>query len=263
MTSFQWNYKISGAPGNTPLLFLHGFMGSLWDWQDIISRLDQNFFCLAVDLPGHGETRVHGDNRLFEIEQTAIGIIDLLADLQLEKTNLIGYSMGGRLALYLAVNFRNRFTRVVVESASPGLDSQQERRARKLKDQQLAATLGSNNFHNFIENWYRQQLFQSLRSHPKFPELLERRYQNNPEGLANSLRFLGTGSQPSLWSRLRDIDLSVLILVGEKDKKFRKIALRMSELIPRSEIQIVNKCGHNLHFENHIAFIRHLQKFLA
>jgi 2-succinyl-6-hydroxy-2,4-cyclohexadiene-1-carboxylate synthase len=263
MTGFQWNYKISGSASNTPLLFLHGFMGSLWDWQDVITKLNCKYLCLAVDLPGHGETEVFGDNRLFEIEQTAIGIIDLLADLQLAKTNLIGYSMGGRLALYLAVHFPDRFRRVILESASPGLDTYRERRARQSKDQKLASKLVGGDFHQFVKNWYSQTLFQSLRLHPKFPELLERRYRNNPEGLVNSLRFLGTGSQPSLWSQLRNVDLPVLILAGEKDDKFRKIAFRMSQLLPKGEIQILKKCGHNLHFENHTAFVRHIQEFLA
>jgi len=176
---------------------------------------------------------------------------------------LIGYSLGGRLALYLTLHFSQYFHKVVLESASAGLRTDAERSDRLAKDQQLAARLENEEFRQFLENWYQQPIFDSLRSHPDFPELLEQRLNNSPYQLAKSLRNLSTGMQPSLWEDLHKIEIPLLLLAGELDPKFVKINQQMEQLTKCSQLQIAPNCGHNIHFENTELFVEKIQAFFS
>jgi 2-succinyl-6-hydroxy-2,4-cyclohexadiene-1-carboxylate synthase len=248
--NYRFNYSLIAKRNQQTILFLHGFTGNCQDFSGIISLLSKNYCCLAVDLPGHGKTKVTGDETCYNMSNTAIALIKLLDDLEIEKCCLFGYSMGGRLALYMTLHFPDRFDRTVLESASPGLKAQQERSHRLQADLELAQKLENSNIKDFLLNWYDRPLFQSLKNSPKFDRLLETRLANSPIELAKSLRNMGTGNQPSLWEKLPHNQIPLLLLAGEYDDKFKIINTEMANLCPAASLQIVPKTGHNIHFEN-------------
>ncbi|MEG3842793.1 2-succinyl-6-hydroxy-2,4-cyclohexadiene-1-carboxylate synthase, partial [Microcoleus sp. herbarium14] len=221
----------------------------------------QSYCCLAVDLPGHGKTRVSGDESCYNMTNTAQGLIHLLDDLQIDKCLLLGYSMGGRLALYMILHFPDRFEKVVLESASPGLKTEKDRSHRIQYDSHIAQQLENSNFKEFLLSWYDRPLFQSLKKSPNFDRLIETRLANNPLELAKSLRNMGTGNQPSLWEKLAQNQIPLLLLAGEYDDKFITINTEIASLCPAASLEIVPKAGHNIHFENTDKFVAVVRQF--
>lgn len=267
-------YYAEGDPSYPAILFLHGFMGDCHEFKQAIAGLSKRFYCVAIDLMGHGQTcfikqfspnavMVDQQDYYYTIQANADLVIRFLDFLRLDYCFLIGYSLGGRLALYLTLHFSQYFHKVVLESASAGLRTDAERSDRLAKDQQLAARLENEDFRQFLENWYQQPIFDSLRSHPDFPELLEQRLNNSPYQLAKSLRNLSTGMQPSLWEDLHKIEIPLLLLAGELDPKFVKINQQMEQLTKCSQLQIAPNCGHNIHFENTELFVEKIQAFFS
>jgi len=274
-----FSYRLDGDSSNPVILFLHGFMGDRYEFQSAIANLSQQFYCVAIDLPSHGQTDLtnqgtdqftyqdscYSQNSCYTIEFTARLIVKFLELLHIERCFLVGYSMGGRVALYLAINFPKYFRKVVLESTSAGLRTDIERSDRLAKDRQLAdklENLEAGDFRLFLENWYQQKIFGNLRSHSNFPQLLVQRLQNSPIELAKSLRYLGTGRQPSLWEKLPETEISLLLLVGELDAKFVQINQQMAQLSKFLQLEIIPNCGHNIHFENPDIFIEKVQTFL-
>jgi 2-succinyl-6-hydroxy-2,4-cyclohexadiene-1-carboxylate synthase len=261
LKKYQFHYSLTGNKNQPLILLLHGFTCDSQDFSSIISLLSQSYCCLAVDLPGHGKTRVSGDETCYNISNTAQALINLLDDLQIDKCLLLGYSMGGRLALYMTLHFPDRFEKVVLESASPGLKTAKDRSHRLQSDSQLAQNLENSNFKEFLLSWYDRPLFQSLKKSPNFDRLIEARLANNAIELAKSLRNMGTGNQPSLWAQLAQNQIPLLLLVGEYDDKFTTINTEMANLCSAASLQIVPKSGHNIHFENIGQFVTVVREF--
>ena len=261
MVHFRWNYKISGSSQHPRILFLHGFMGSLQDWDSIINRLQNNYYCLAIDLPGHGRTR--NPETRYSFAEAGASLIDLLKDINFSPFSILGYSLGGRLALYIALRYPGLVSKVILESASPGLKSSRQRTIRKLQDETLAIKLVNSDFNQFLQEWYDQPLFNSLRQHRDFKKLLKERKMSNPEELAVSLTALSTGKQPSLWDLLSENKIAILLLAGELDLKFRGIARQMSRQCPTCKTKIIKNAGHNIHFEDPDEFTNICIEFLS
>jgi 2-succinyl-6-hydroxy-2,4-cyclohexadiene-1-carboxylate synthase len=277
--NYWFSYCLDGDPRYPAILFLHGFMGDRLEFQPAIANLSQQFYCVAIDLPSHGRTDLtnkctdqftyqdscYSQNSCYTIELTAKLIVEFLELLHIERCFLVGYSMGGRVALYLTINFPKYFCKVVLESASAGLLTASERSDRLAKDQQLAEDLellDHDEFRLFLENWYQQKIFGNLRSHSNFPQLLEHRLQNSPRELAKSLRYLSTGMQQSIWEDLPNNEIPLLLLVGGLDTKFVQINQLMAQASKFSQLEIISNCGHNIHFENPSLFVEKVQAFL-
>ncbi|MBW4503947.1 MAG: 2-succinyl-6-hydroxy-2,4-cyclohexadiene-1-carboxylate synthase [Scytonema hyalinum WJT4-NPBG1] len=265
LANYQFHYYFSGNPDKRLILFLHGFMGNSHEFDQAISLLSHEFYCLTVDLPGHGETKVLGGDECYTMPNTAHAIINLLDDLKITKCFLVGYSMGGRLALYLTLHFPERFSKVILESASPGLSTEAERVERVKRDEQIARKLersvNKNDFAVFLSNWYTQPIFGSIKNHSQFQHLIEVRLQNNPIELAKSLRLMGTGYQPSLWEKLKENTNPLLLLVGEDDEKFIDINQKIAKTW-KCQLKIVSYSGHNIHFVNTMVFVKSVREFL-
>ena len=260
-TNYHFHYTLTGNKNLPIILLLHGFTGDSQDFSSVISLLSKKYCCLAVDLPGHGQTRVSGDETCYNISNTAQALIHLLDDLQIDKCLLLGYSMGGRLALYMTLHFPERFEKVVLESASPGLKSEKDRSHRRQADSQTAQNLENSNIKDFILNWYDRPLFKSLKNSPNFDQLVESRLANNPLELAKSLRHMGTGNQPSVWEKLAQNQIPLLLLAGEDDRKFQDINAEIASLCPAATFKIIPKAGHNIHFENLDNFVAVVRQF--
>jgi 2-succinyl-6-hydroxy-2,4-cyclohexadiene-1-carboxylate synthase len=258
----QLHYQTSGNPEDLPVLFLHGFMGSGNDWNEVIQFLSPQYYCLAVDLPGHGETGLD-ENTDYSFEKTAIAVIQLIKQSDIKKCLLVGYSMGGRLALFLTLRYPQFFSKTVLESASPGLRTQQEREDRRIHDSQISEELKRGSFKSFLKKWYGQQVFQGLTKDKNFNRLISDRLQNDPKTLAQSLLFLGTGAQPSLWEELPQNNNPLLLLVGGNDTKFQSIADEMAKSNGLAQTKIIEGCGHNIHVQKSELFAQYIREFFA
>ena len=259
--NYQFHYSLFGNRNLPIILFLHGFLGDCNDFDRVISFLSDNFCCLTVDLPGHGKTIVTGENEYYNMQNTALGLIQLLNILNIDRCFLSGYSMGGRLALYLTINFPHKFTKVVLESASPGLKTQEEQLLRIARDRQIAEELETKDFRTFLNSWYDQPIFSYLKKHTDFDSIIEHRLENKPSELAKSLRNLSTGIQPSLWEKIKDNQIPLLLLVGEYDGKFKFINQELAALSKVSQLKIIRNSGHNIHWENVRDFTAEIGKF--
>ncbi|CAN5607999.1 2-succinyl-6-hydroxy-2,4-cyclohexadiene-1-carboxylate synthase [soil metagenome] len=238
-------------------------MGSSVDWRRVMAALEGRYRSIAVDLPGHGaSTGLPPD--AYTIEGTSRALLGLLDGLGVENPVIAGYSMGGRLALYLALRHPDRLSGIFLESASPGLESAEVRARRRRADEQKATRLESGDFREFLRYWYRQPLFASLaRDEGLLRKTIEDKLRNDPAELATSLRGMGAGSQPSLWGELPDLRVPALAVAGERDEKFVGVSRRMETLGPGMTTAIVPEAGHNVHVEALARYLRLLRNFLG
>lgn len=254
---------VAGDPRGPAIVFFHGFMGSRADWADALSALDGRLYCVAPDLPGHGASLKLAPE-MYTIEGAARATVDLLNHLGVERSVVAGYSMGGRLALYLALRHRERCAGLFLESASPGIEDATEREARRRSDEETAERLESGDFEDFLRGWYRQPLFATLaRNEGLLRKTVEARLRNAPEELARSLRGMGAGSQPSLWGELAGLEVPSLAVAGELDEKYVRISHLMASLSPRMRAAVVPGAGHNVHAEDRAAYLALLEGFLS
>jgi 2-succinyl-6-hydroxy-2,4-cyclohexadiene-1-carboxylate synthase len=257
------NYQVSGDRRSPTILFLHGFMGSSADWRGPIAALGYRYFCIAVDLPGHGASLGIPPDK-YTIEGATRTVIGILDELERVRTIIAGYSMGGRLALYLALRYPERCAGLFLESASPGLESAGERAARRAADESKAGRLESGDFEAFLQDWYRQPLFAYLtRDENLLRRSVEARRRNDPAELARSLRGMGTGSQPSLWGELEGLAVPALAVAGGLDEKYAGISSRMASINPRIESAIVPGAGHSVHAETPAGYTSLLVRFVG
>ena len=250
----------SGPQAAPVVLFLHGFMGSRRDWAPVTAEFVRTHRCIAVDLPGHGETGDPDEKSLWAPAGCIAALAGILA--AVGGGSVVGYSLGGRLALQLAAERPDLVARAVIVSASPGIPDEPARRARRDEDEHRARRLETLGLEPFLDDWYRQPLFTPLREHPCFPEVLQRRRRNEPRLLARSLREMGTGSQRSLWGDLPGLRLPLLFLAGERDAKFTTLAFDTVALCPKGEAVVLRGRGHALVEEDPEAVARETQGFL-
>lgn len=247
-----------------PLLLLHGFTGSSRNWEPLLPYLAPHRQVITLDLLGHGRTPAPPRANRYSMELVAADIIDLLDQLAIEQTDLMGYSMGGRLALYLAVQAPQRIRSLILESASPGLKDKDDQLARRQQDNALAGRIEKEGLEAFVDYWESLPLWASQAglSAEIRDELRQQRLQNDPVGLAHSLRGLGTGAQASQWGRLHRLPMPVLLLAGELDEKFVAINQEMAALIPKAQLAIVPGAGHAIHLERPLIFADLVLRFL-
>lgn len=245
------SYYVEARGDSEPLALLHGFTGSSANWANLIPPLTESYRILAIDILGHGRSDAPADPARYRMENVAGDIAAVLAKARAEAVHLLGYSMGGRLALYLALAYPTLVKSLILESASPGLESSEEREQRRRQDEQLAAWIEREGVEAFVQRWEQLPLFASQQNLPPSSRdnLRQQRRQNRVKGLANSLRGMGTGAQPSLWPRLAELAIPVLLLAGELDHKFVAIGQRMAKLIPSAQLIVVPKAGHTIHLE--------------
>lgn len=218
--------------GTDRMVFVHGFTQTGRSWLPVASAFARNHEVLLVDAPGHGgSSEVRADLRL-----TA----DLLGATTGEAT-YVGYSMGGRICLHLALTHPHLVKRLVLVSATAGIGDAAMRAERRDADDALAASIEAGGVHDFLQRWLSQPLFADT---PVSEAERTDRLRNTADGLASSLRMAGTGTQDPLWARLREITMPVLILAGERDTKFVDIGRQLAAGIPRSTFAMVPGAGH-------------------
>jgi 2-succinyl-6-hydroxy-2,4-cyclohexadiene-1-carboxylate synthase len=252
----------SGA--GRPLLLLHGFTGSAATWAPFLERLGPQFRTLAPDLIGHGRSDSPPDGERYAIERCVGDLLAILDMLEVERADVLGYSMGGRVALHLACAARGRVGALVLESSSPGIADAAERAARVAADEALAESIERDGLAAFVERWERLPLFASQSSlpHEARARLRAQRLRNDPRGLANSLRGMGAGSQEPLWEQLPALNIPTLLIAGELDAKYCALAGQMQALLPNARSAIVPGAGHAVHLEQPQLFMGNVLEFL-
>ena len=225
------------------LLLLHGFMGTGADWDGVRAHLGETVAeadVCAPDLPGHGLAV-----GLAPAAYTMDGAADrLVAGAGPGALVVAGYSMGGRLALHLALRHPGRVAALVLVSASPGLRTEAERDARRRLDAERAAALCSD-FAGFLDAWYRAPLWGGLGDVLR-ERLARRRLGNDPAELASSLDGMGTGAQPSHWSDLAALAPPTWALAGADDAKYVGVVRDMARLGRSVRAVVIPGAGHAL-----------------
>ena len=257
-----WQVASWGRPDRPALLLLHGFTGSHQSWEDLAPNWAEDFWVVAPDLPGHGATCTPAAPQDLSLAATADRLAALLDRLSIAKATVLGYSMGGRLALHAALNHPSRFSALILESASPGIRDVEERAARRERDNALADGIEARGLDWFIPYWANQPLFHGQSEAVREAENRVR-WTQSARGLAQSLRGAGTGQQESLWDELSTLHMPVLLITGDDDAKFTAAAKRMRERRPATSWVRVPHAGHTVHRDQPDQFREIVLHFLA
>ncbi|MDQ6672887.1 MAG: 2-succinyl-6-hydroxy-2,4-cyclohexadiene-1-carboxylate synthase [Chloroflexota bacterium] len=256
LNDLDFHVEIDG--NGPPLLLLHGFTGSVRAWDALRPAIRSFARLITIDLIGHGRSAVPDDPARYSLEWSTRDLAALLDGLELDVVDVLGYSMGGRVALQFAVDAPERVRTLILESASPGIEDDLQRRRRMDSDAALAERILADGIEAFVAEWERLPLLAPA-AHVSEVDRLQHtaeRLRNNPLGLANSLRGMGAGQQTPLWPALADLEPPVLLIVGERDPRYRHIAERMRALIPRCKVAVVASAGHTVHVDAPDTFVR-------
>ena len=261
----EWPVLTFGNPANPPVVMLHGFLGASADWTNIASALAEEHYVLCPDLPGHGANPLQ---ERVPFASVAAGLLACLDANGIESTALVGYSMGGRIALHFALEHPHRVSRLVLESASPGIDDEHTRESRSHHDDLLASELMTLEDRESVEAWLRQwysaPLWGSLHKQAGLVDaLVAERAGANPQSLAHAMSSYSVGRQPSLWPALPYLVMPTLLITGEHDHKYVEIAERMTQANPALATMALTDCGHNVHLESPGAYTTVLKSFLS
>ncbi|MCG1009412.1 2-succinyl-6-hydroxy-2,4-cyclohexadiene-1-carboxylate synthase [Salinicoccus sp. ID82-1] len=245
----RFNYHYSDNGKERTILLLHGFISDMESMAHVSVAAGPYFNVLKIDLPGFGGTRSVGID--YTMDTIGDGIQAILDALSIPKVNIMGYSMGGRVALSFIVNHPESVERAILESSSPGIASSSDRESRLLTDRRRADRINGD-YGSFIDEWETLPLFNSQKqlSDTLHAEQRANRLAQIPKEVADSLLKYGTGVQPAYWDRLPDINMPVLLVVGERDEKFRAINATMADRLPDARFEIIEGAGHNVHMES-------------
>jgi 2-succinyl-6-hydroxy-2,4-cyclohexadiene-1-carboxylate synthase len=259
------DFHIEDQGSGTPLVLLHGFTGSLASWSPVSRDLARLHRVIAIDIIGHGASSAPEDPSRYHFEHALHDLAQVITQLGIARAAWLGYSMGGRLALGMAVNHPDLVSALILESATAGIQDEHERHERAEADLVLAQRIEEIGVEAFVDEWEGLPIWESQRALPVDVLRLQReiRLRNRAIGLANSLRGMGQGAQPSYWDRLSEIDVAVLLLAGAHDRKFVGIAGQMGIRIADATLSIVPEAGHAVHLERPDEFLSDVREFLA
>ncbi len=258
-------YGVRVTGDGPPLVLLHGFTGGSSTWRPHLARLARSRRVIVPDLLGHGATPSPADPERYGIEHAVPDVLALLDRLDATTFALLGYSMGGRLALHIALAVPDRVQALMLESASPGIREAGERAARAREDEALASSIERQGVEAFVARWQALPIFASQENLPAAVRdcLRAQRLANSPTGLANSLRGMGAGVVPPVWERLVELHMPVLLIAGALDEKYAAIARAMAQRVSRSVLATTAEAGHAVHLEQPDVFDETVMRFLV
>lgn len=254
---YDLGVDVRNVGGCQRLALVHGFTQSAAAWGAFVDSLGGSVETVAVDAPGHGKSSA--------VQADLVQGADMMAEAVANAgsggpASWIGYSMGARYALHVALGHAEVVEKLLVVSATAGIDDPAEREARKRSDADIALRIERDGVESFLDWWLAQPLFATLA-----PDAanLQARLGSSPAGLASSLRLAGTGTQQPLWDRLGDLDMPVLVVAGETDTKYLDLAHRLVESIgANAELAVIPRAGHACHLECPDLFVRLVEGWL-
>ena len=259
-------YETRGDASNEPLVLLHGFTGTHRTWDGLGERLGRGRFLILPDLPGHGGSGVSSSRSEMGVGATSDALAEVVAqESGGRKAGVLGYSLGGRVALDLACKHQELLSCLILEGASPGIEAEDVRAARRVKDDALADEIDRRGLEWFVDHWQETPLFATQKDLPRaaFEAVRRDRLSNSADGLAMSLRAAGIGAMVPLWDKIGGLKIPVLLVVGKKDRRYAEIAEAMRERIPGSAVAEVDGAGHCAHLERPKEFAALTERFLA
>ncbi len=257
----RWEVRARGT--GAPLLLLHGFTGRGTAWGAHAAAFARSFHVITVDLPGHGRSGTGAPARM-TIERTADDLAAILRQTGTAPAHVLGYSLGARIALRLAVAHPDAVRRLVLESPSAGLATEDERATRRAADDALATGIERDGIATFVAAWERQPVFASHASLPptRAARLRAMRLSNRPDGLAASLRGAGQGVMEPLFDRLASVRAQALVIAGNLDARGEPRARQVADGIPGARLEVIANAGHTPHEEQPRVFRRLALDFL-
>ena len=246
-----------------PVTLLHGFTQSGRSWRELIAKMPGGVMWIVPDLRGHGETQVW-KGAACTMDACTQDLVKLWDSLGVEKTHLVGYSMGGRLALHVATKVPERLLSLVTIGAHAGLE-ESAREGRRRGDEALADRIEKEGVESFVGYWGALPLFAGLeRRGPNYvAEVRAERLRNHAAGLACSLRGMGAGVMEPLWEGLAHLTVPCTFVAGQLDHGYVASARRLAGATPNGRYEIVPRAGHTVHQERPDAFARVLASHLA
>lgn len=239
------SYFCRGSLENPPLVFLHGFLGCKEDFVPLVSKLETNYYCICLDLPGHGSSVMQ--------ENALESIVSTLSHLNITSTDFVGYSMGGRICLELYQKYPTLYKKMIILSSHPGLKNQEEKDARWQEDLKWVDLLENRSLDEFLNAWYEQPLFAHFKKTGLFANVLKRRQKQNPNGLAEMLKTFSLAKQDHI------IPPSALFLYGEEDLKYETL---YRTLLKENQVKRISKSEHPVHLQNPEECATMVQEFL-
>ncbi|MFL5673529.1 MAG: 2-succinyl-6-hydroxy-2,4-cyclohexadiene-1-carboxylate synthase [Chloroflexota bacterium] len=258
----RWEVRTRGT--GTPLLLFHGFTGRGTAWGAHAAALARDHRVVVVDLPGHGRSATPRDPRRASVERSADDLATILDRLSAAPADVLGYSLGARIALRLAVAHSDHVRRLVLESPSAGIADPVARAERAAADEARATRLERDGIEAFVLEWEREPVFAShaVMDPARRARLRAGRLRNTPEGLAASLRGAGQGGMEPLHDALPDIHARTLLIAGALDRAGCARASEIAACIPRARLAIIENAGHTPHLEAPKTFRRLVTDFL-
>ncbi len=258
-------FETNGERERPGVVLLHGFTGSLTNWGELLGSLSEDYFVVTPDLPGHGRSGESTEAEEMSLEATCDGLVNILDELGVRKVALLGYSLGGRVALTFGCTHQDRLSCLILESTSPGIRDAAERERRRLEDDRLAADIRERGVPWFVKHWEDLPLFATQKELPAetFQRIRDQRLSNRASGLSMSLSGAGTGRMSPLWSSLGGVKVPVLLLAGSRDERYVEASKAMKEMIPRSTLRVLDGAGHCTHVERPATFAQAVVHFLS
>ena len=256
------NVEVAGQ--GPALVALHGFTGSASTWRPLAQAVGREYAVVAIDILGHGLSAKPNEPARYAMERTIEDVLGVLDALSIATAHWLGYSMGGRIALSLALAAPERCNSVVLESASAGVPDAKERKARVVSDESLAGMLERDGIEAFVDYWESLPLWASQR---RLPEEVRRalraqRLASDPVGLAGSLRGLGSGAQPYVGDALARLTVPACFTAGEEDTRYADVAQSMAGTVQEGQAVVVLKAGHAVHLEQPDIFHTTVREFV-
>jgi len=254
---YPYELTITGS-GQPTWVFFHGFLGS----SDEFSTVSPKGTCVYLNLKGFGTNAPKLSVADLSVERQMSELTQLFKELALPKVNLVGYSMGARLAIAFTIAHPELINHLYIESGTAGLALESDRVARQNKDEGLAERIENEGLEKFVDMWEKLPLFDSQNgvSKEKQQKVREQRLKQMPGNMANSLRAFGTGTMPNFWPVLSEQQVQTTIITGELDDKFTHIGQEMNVELPFSEHVVIPNVGHNVHLEKPLAFTNVLRE---
>jgi 2-succinyl-6-hydroxy-2,4-cyclohexadiene-1-carboxylate synthase len=256
-------YEVLGS--GPVLLLIHGFTGDRTTMAGLADALAGHRTVVSVDLLGHGDSSSPPEIVHYSMAAASRHLTAVLIDVGATRADVVGYSLGGRVALSFACARPDLVGSLALIGASPGLIPPADHE-RRLADDQLADSIATNGLEAFVDRWMALPMWDSLRGRlgeRDWEAARQQRLENSPTGLANSLRGMGSGAMPALHDQLHSLEPPTLLVTGREDTKFTRIATEMASALPNASTVVIDQAGHATHLEQpratSNAIIEHLQ----